>query len=368
MHILPFQALYPNLQFSDKMSDLFDTAKERFTDLLQADLFLATPHPAFFIYEILLNERRHRGVLACVEAADYQNGIILKHEATLPAEERKQMLLTLERGAAVKPILIVYQNVGLINQWISRYIRQQPVFLEITFEDEIHRLWQVQQTSEIQELQQLFATKVAQAYIADGHHRMAAMGLIAESADVTLRERYKQVYCAFFAASELNILAFNRVVEVPADFTVQQLERFCTIQPLPAPAVPTAPHELTLCTPQGWFQLRWKPSVLENFATEQVVIDTQVLNEKVWRALFGITDIRHDRRVQYLDAAKGLTALAQKVAEQPNRIGFCLYPVAFQDLQTIVTSGKTLPPKSTWFEPRMKNGLLVKSYRVEGRG
>ena len=364
MHISSFQALYPNLHRLSESPDMLDTTKENFTSLAQLNLFQPATKSSFFLYEIQTPFRTHRGLLACVDVMDYLNSSIKKHEATMPQEEQKQMQLTLERDAAVKPILLIYPNAARIDDWMAHYIQQNPHFLELPFleDTQIHRLWQVQEAAAIEALHHLFLEEVPHAYIADGHHRMAAMGLLAQSENVDWQQRFRSVYVALFPASELDILEFNRVVEVPTDFHRQQLESLFEIKPLSAAAKPRQLHEMTLCTPQGWFQLHWKSAVLRAFAHEPAVLDTVLLNEKILKEMIGINDVRHDRRVEYVDAQAGLEAIQHKVLGNPHRIGFCLYPVTFNDLLTLVEAGKTLPPKSTWFAPRMKNGLIVKPY------
>ncbi|MFN7117856.1 MAG: DUF1015 family protein [Saprospiraceae bacterium] len=364
MHIFPFQALYPDPQRFTQVPDLFDVTRERYNNFVQAGLFLRTDQPGFFLYRIQTKSRHYLGLLACTDIADYLCGDIKKHESTMPDEERKQMLLTIERNAAVKPVLLVYPDAPQIDTWIARYVAQHEHFLEVYFpgDEQRHQLWWIQEVGAIQQLQALFAQNVPHAYIADGHHRMAAFGLLAQTADEATRQQYQHVYCAFFPSVELDILEFNRVVEIPAGFDLQQLAPFFTIQPLAQAAKPTRLHEMTLCTPQGWYQLQWKAEVLQLYDNESVVLDTMLLNEKIIQPLLGIEDIRHDRRVEYIDAPKGLEIIEKKIKENHNKIGFCLYPVDFNDLMKIVEANQTLPPKSTWFEPRMKNGLLVKPY------
>lgn len=362
MHISPFHALYPDpLRLSE---DLFSIAKEHFESLREAGYFLNTDLPGFFLYRIQTKQRHYLGLLACTDIVDYLKGDIKKHESTMPDEEHKQLLLTLERQAAVKPVLLIYPDAPAIDAWMADYIAQHTHFLEVNFPDEpqFHQLWAVQELEAIQVLQALFEKNVPHAYIADGHHRMAAMGLLAQSSSEQLRSQHRQVYCAFFPSVELDILEFHRVVETPEDFDLQQLESIFHIQPLSAPGKPTQAHEMTLCTAQGWYRLKWKAQILQTFKNEPVVLDTMLLNEKVLQPIMGIEDIRHDRRVEYVEAPKGLDFIEKKVSENPNKIGFCLYPVSFEDLMTLVEADKTLPPKSTWFEPRMKNGLLIKPY------
>jgi len=365
MHLTPFIGFYPNLNQLAAEPALFDLVRERYQNLQQTGFFLENKTKAIYLYEIQTVTRTYRGLLGCVDVEAYLNGAIKKHENTLLQEEHKQMKLTLERQAAVKPVLLAYPAVPQIDRWVAEYIMQHPVFLEMTFtkDQQIHRLWAVQKNADIQELQTLFATQVPHAYIADGHHRMCAMALIAKTIeDKSIKAAYQNVYCAFFPSSELEILAFNRIVEIPEHVDLTALQPFFEIKPLAEPTLPIQKHKLTLRTATGWFLLQWKEAVLQEFTNETVVLDTQLWNEKVLRNLLGIEDVRHDKRVTYVEAPKSLAVMQAKISEYSNRWGFCLHPIAFQDLVDLVENGGTLPPKSTWFEPRMKNGLLVKHY------
>ncbi|MBK7869312.1 MAG: DUF1015 domain-containing protein [Saprospiraceae bacterium] len=369
MHIQPFQALYPDQQMVASEIAFFDTTKENYSHFLQHNFFYKMNSPAIFLYQIQSLRRIYTGVLASTDLKDYTQGNIKKHEHTIRTEEEKQMRLTLERRAAVKPVLLTYAENELIDQWIEQYISTHSTFLEINFseEEQIHRIWAVQEQTEILQIQQLFRDQVAHAYIADGHHRMSAMELICETNEnEALRQAYSEVYCAFFPSGQLDILEFNRVVQLPENLSIENLlqsfESLFIIEPLTASTKPSQLHEMTLCTSQGWYRLCWKHSILLEYTDMPVVLDTMLLNEQVIDKLLHISDVRYDQRIEYVDAAKGLNAIQQKIIKNPNLIGFCLYPVQFNDLKNLVEAGGTMPPKSTWFEPRMKNGLIVKIY------
>ncbi|MDX1942609.1 MAG: DUF1015 family protein [Saprospiraceae bacterium] len=369
MHIQPFQALYPDPQLVVSEIAFFDTTRENYSHFLQHGFFCKMNSPAIFLYQIQSPRRIYTGVLASTDLKDYVQGNIKKHENTIRSEEEKQMRLVLERKAAVKPVLLTYAENDLIDQWIEQYILAHPIFLEIDFaeEQQVHRIWAVQDQREISQIQELFTDQVAHAYIADGHHRMSAMELICETNEnEALRQAYSQVYSAFFPSGQLDILEFNRVVQLPENLNVKELlesfESLFIIEPLTAPTKPSQLHEMTFCTSQGWYRLCWKHSILLEYADMPAILDTMLLNEQILDKLMYINNVRHDHRIEYIDAAKGLDAIQQKITENPNLIGFCLYPVQFDDLKNLVEAGGTMPPKSTWFEPRMKNGLIVKIY------
>ncbi|HMO40347.1 MAG TPA: DUF1015 family protein [Saprospiraceae bacterium] len=368
MQILPFQALYPNPQLTAAEPAFFDRVKEDYLYFLQKEYFQQHAPPAFFIYQIRQPGRLYTGLLACTDIEAYRRGTIQKHEHTIRTEESKQMRFTLERQSIVKPVLLTYPENDRIDEWINRYTALHPVFsvTEFPAEEQTHRLWAVDAPEHIMTLQAIFEQQVPQAYIADGHHRMAAMAMIAETTNSEhIRETYRPVFCAFFPSGQLDILEFNRVVllppELPLPHFIDQLQALCDIKPLSVPQKPTQKHDMTLCTPEGWYHLRWRNNCLQD-TTAAALLDTALLNHWVLTPLLGIEDVRNDRRITYIEGPQGLDAVRHKVHEMPHSVGFCLYPVAFEELAELVASEGVMPPKSTWFEPRMKNGLIVKSY------
>ncbi len=362
MYIHPFLSFYPKLSQIKEKASFFDATKEHFTAFWEQGFFEAAQQPAIFLYQIEVATRVYTGVLACVDIAEYLSGNIKKHENTIQSEQDKQMRLTLERRAAVKPVLLTYAEQDKIDDWIGAFIAEHLVFLTVDFpgEKQIHRLWAVQEKQAVEALQTLFADLVEHAYIADGHHRMEAMaGICQTNGDPAFR----QIYCAFFPSQQLDILEFNRIVII-SDLALflQKLSTLFDISFLKRGSKPSQKHEMTLCTAQGWYRLRWKFPLLQALGQRGVLLDTVLLNEEVLHPLLGINNYRSDLRVSYLDSQKGLGGIEKVVQESPNSVGFCMYPIVFEDLAKTVEAGRILPPKSTWFEPRMKNGLIVKCY------
>ena len=362
MYIQPFLSFYPKLSQIGHLASFFDAAKERFVGFWEQGLFESIQQPTVFLYQIEVPERLYTGVLACVDIAEYLSGNIKKHENTIQTEQDKQMHLTLERRAAVKPILLTYAEQDKIDHWIGDFMTEHPVFLALDFphEEQTHRLWAVQEKQAVAALQKLFADLVEHAYIADGHHRMEAMARICQTSS---DPAFRQIYCAFFPSRQLDILEFNRIVRLPdLALFLQKLSGLFDISILDSASKPSQKHEMTLCTTQGWYRLRWKSAVLSAFWQDEILLDTVLLNEKVLHPLLGIEDPRSDPRISYLDSQKGLSGVENAVRENPNSVVFCMYPIVFEDLAQAIEAGKILPPKSTWFEPRMKNGLIVKRY------
>lgn len=367
MHIRPFQALHPNLDSIPANEAFFESVKERYSALAKKGLYDQKTETALFIYQIRHALRTYTGIVACVDVEDFLQGHIRKHEHTIRAKEELQLQLFFENQAQVKPVLLTYAGIPDINSWIIAQTTQTPPFLSVDFEEskQVHEFWQISDSQRIRQVQQLFEQQVSDTYIADGHHRTSSMALLYERGEPATRpESHTTILCALFPSTDLDILDFNRVVEITHLSEQEFLEQLATvfdIKPLPKAAKPQQKHELTLFYKQQWFRLRWKQAVLDEYAHERVVLDVSLLNAKVMQAILGIEDVRKDERVTYVEGPRGIAGMEKAVAEGSNRAGFYLYPIQFDDLTMLVDAGGVLPPKSTWFEPRMKNGLLVKA-------
>lgn len=369
MHIKPFQAVYPNLDFITSPDSFFNSVREEYLEYYHSGFFTKTAQEALFIYRIKDPVRQYTGLIACADIRDYLAGNIKQHEHTLAAKEQQQMQLMLRRRAAVKPVLLAYKQVEAINQWIERYILRRDPFFEIRSEEngEYHFLWEVRDGQSIRALQDLFEQHVPCAYIADGHHRTSTTSLMYSKAlDGKHQGDYHLLLCALFPSSDIDILDFNRVVfglnghSAPA--FMAHIARYFEIGLLDGPRKPAEKHEITMLLNREWYSLRWKEHVLLEYHDEEVVLDAMLLDEKVLARILGVEDVRTDHRILYLEGPKGLEGIQNAVAKGEEAVAFCLYPVKLEELMKVADAGKVMPPKSTWVEPRIKNGLIVQEY------
>ena len=327
------------------------------------------PHAAFYIYQIETRQhRRHIGLVALDAVEDFLAGQVKMHEKTLREKEEQQIELFLRWNAILKPVLLTHPPVAVLDAWLNAFTHRHKPLLSARFakDGQVHRVWAVIDPAEIGHLQALFAKHIPSAYIADGHHRTTTVAL--------LHDRYQDqrevfdfdhLFCAFFSTDQLDILDYNRVVEAPADLSplhlLAQLSTLFDLEQLSDAEKPRHKHEITLLLRKEWFRLRWRKEILAAQPADAVVLDASLLNELVLRDLLGITDVRTDSRITYIEGSKGIKGV-QKVAKNgANRLGFILYPVSFADLQQLTDAGESMPPKSTYFEPRMRSGVLIKS-------
>lgn len=368
MIIKPFQAVYPNFNFIASPDSFCSDAKNAYREFFENRFFETAPQEALYIYEIEHADGRHLGIVGLNALSDFFEGRIKKHEKTLSEKEQQQMQVFMKWRAILKPVLLTYTPVAEIHQLMLDYILANKPLYETHFEsdNQTHRVWAVTDGLAIRKIQMAFQEKISCTYIADGHHRTSTIALLHERMRDSpgLQFDLDHLFCAYFATDQLNILDYNRVVEGMIDVSpirfMVQLSNLFDIEPLDVPEKPRTKHELSMYLYKEWYRLRWKDSVLARYNPEQTLLDATLLNEWVLADIFGITNVRTDTRIHYVEGKKGLEGVRRMVNEESSRVGFVLYPVSFEDMMALADAGESLPPKSTYFEPRMKSGLLVK--------
>ncbi len=371
MRIQPFQAVYPDLDYITSADSFFNSAREEYLEYYKSGFFTKTAGEALFIYRIKGASRQYTGLVGCADIRDYLEGKIKQHEHTLAAKEQQQMQLMLRRRAAIKPVLLAYDRVEAISNWFEAYIAHRDTFFEVKSEEsgEYHLLWEVRDGRAIRELQDLFEQHVPCSYIADGHHRTSTTSIMYRK---SLNGRHKGDYhlllCALFPSSDIDILDFNRVVYglngLSYSAFMAHISRHFEISFLDSPRKPSRKHELTMLANREWYSLRWKEQALAEYQNEVAVLDAMMLDEKILRNVLGIGEIRENQRLLYVEGPRGLEGIQQAVSKGEESVAFCLFPVQLEELMKVADSGKVMPPKSTWIEPRMKNGLIVQEYSL----
>ncbi|MDG1297781.1 MAG: DUF1015 family protein [Saprospiraceae bacterium] len=363
MHIKPFKALTPELDLIKSVDTFFSTVKMEFPKYNEAGFFKTEAKEAFYIYKISEGNHSYTGILNSSSVEDYKNGLIKKHEKTISVKEQQQLSLLLHRKAIVKPVLLTYPKVDSIDQFTKNITSEREPIFSIHFDrdKQQHEIWLVDNVEEIQTLEQLFLEHVHCAYIADGHHRTSTSALLhAKNKDI---DKYKYFLTAYFPNNELEILAYNRVVEALSSITptrfLAKLSNFCKISPVSVPEAPKNSREMLMYINYEWYSLKWKDNILKKAPDN--VLDVKLFNKYILTKIIGINDVKNDSRIRYVEGKTGLEGIADKANKAPDRIGFCLYPVDMKDFIRISDNKETLPPKSTWFEPRMKNGVIVQT-------
>ena len=368
MQLTPFRATFPRLDKIDAPEAFFGAVKQDYRIFHDQGHFYKAERPALYIYRIERPERAYTGLVAGVDVKDYLDDRIRKHEYTLEPKEEKQMLLLRKRRAAVKPILLAYASVDTINEWLQLFTQRNAPVLDIPFGyAEHHKVWSIASSVLIEELQQLFRVHVPVTYVADGHHRTSiGVRMYQRMVEGEVQGDFNALFAAFFPDRDIEIRDFNRVVtnlngNTPAAF-IAKLSQVFEVEPLLEPARPRRKFELTMCLCEEWYRLRWKERVMLEYADETVILDAMLLDHKVMSKILGIEDVRNDDRVKYIEGPKGVDGLLKQARKSEDSVAFCLYPVQMEEVMAVADLGQVLPPKSTWFEPRMKNGVLVREY------
>lgn len=368
MTIYPFTAIYPNLELIASPDVFFETVKFEYPQYFQSGFFQTDDGDAFFVYEIETHERTFHALIACSDIQDYLDGKILRHENTLVAKEQQMMNLLLQRNTMIKPVVLAYTGVDEVNKLISSATKATP-FLTIPFEEsgERHNIYKITDPEMQQKLIEHFRKVVPKAYIADGHHRCSTAAKLYK----TVSEKhspldFSKLLCAFFPFDQLVIHDYNRVVEILHEISptvfVARLSGLCMIKQLDTPRKPKMKHEIILYIEGEWYRLRWRKSVLRRYANRKVVLDGEILNREILEPILGIRDVTSDQRLRYVEGIAGIDGIIEKTHRTAFRIAFLIYPVSANELMRVADAGETLPPKSTWFEPRVKNGLVSKAF------
>ncbi len=368
MKIFPFQAWYPDFDLIASADSFFGSVREEYVAYKKAGFFNQSAEPALFFYQIKSESRTYTGLMCCTDISEFEKGNILKHEKTLAAKEQKMIQLLVQRKALVKPVLLVYEKVKAINKLILHHIQNNPPLYSTYFDQDKqeHVLWKITDQAILSKIQRLFDKKVKSTYIADGHHRTTTLALLNERLKHKPNKgNYKQLMVVLFGSDQLDLLEYNRVVEglnetSPTIF-MAKLSNLFNVEILNRPEKPRQKHQITLFINREWYRLTWKSKVLKEFKAKKIILDVHLLNEKVLKGILNIKDVRFDQRIDYVSGTKGLRGLEKATISNKNRIGFYLYPVKVEELMTLADMYQLLPPKSTYFEPRIKNGLLVKS-------
>ncbi|MEO1259160.1 MAG: DUF1015 family protein [Bacteroidota bacterium] len=371
MQIRPFQAAYPDMRRISSADHFFSTIKEKFGEYWQEGFYHQLPGEGVFVCTVDRPANTHTGLVVCVDIREYLEGNIRRHEKTLPKKEIGRLDQLRDWAAQVKPVTLTYRPVKEIDQLLQQCKAGREPLLEVYFaeKNETHRFWNIHDQAIMDRLQRLFARHVPTAYISDGHHRTAS--------NATMFERlgkndpvnpFQWLPCVLFSTDEVDIYDFNRIVEGLGDFTpssfLEKLTDYFEVSELDEPRKPRQKHELTLFLSEKCYSLKWYPHIVQIAGNQIVALDVDLLNDHVLNGLLGIADVRNTDRLKYFQQLKNIPNLTTKTLAGEERFAFCMYPVTIEDFLKISDTDGSLPPKSTWFEPRVRSGLLVRRFEL----
>lgn len=366
MRITTFKALYPDLNFITESESFFEGVKQAYLELKESNFFRSKQDESLYICEIKCEDRTYTGLIAAVDIRDYIEGKIKKHELTLSAKEQVHVNMVLKNKAFLKPVLLTYPYVKDIHDILLKYVNNHQPFLKLEKDvhGQEHIFWQIKEVDVIEKLKSLFIEEVPITYIADGHHRTSTTSLLYNRlAGKQEQDDFSRLLVGFFPSNELRIDEFNRVVEALNEIStttfMAKISSVCNIEPLEYGRKPLEKNEITMFINKEWYSLKWRPKVLQKYASEAVIIDATLLNIEIIENIVGIKNIRNDQRVTYIEGPSGIETIKNMVVRSEHCVGFCLYPIQLDELMKISDVGEALPPKSTWFQPRLRNGLII---------
>ncbi len=343
--------------------EVYNKAKENLKAYISRDVLFKENKECYYIYQLLMGEHLQTGLVALSSIEDYEKNIIRKHEHTRPEKEQDRIQHILATGAQTGNVFLAYRDVPELTQLIEDWkAHRSPVYC-FTAEDGIeHSIWAINDTDTIAGITGLFGTEVPATYIADGHHRAASAAKVRQS----LPEEGDYVTGYFlttlFPAGQLRIMDYNRVVKdlngLTADEFLKKLQTDFEIEKSPGSGwKPQQIHQFGLYTAGQWYILTAKPHTYSDNPIE--VLDVSILQTHVLDKILHIMDPRTDTRVDFVGGIRGIEGLQQRVDSGEMQVAFSLYPVSIGQLFDIADSGEVMPPKSTWFEPKLRDGLLT---------
>lgn len=316
--------------------------------------------PCYYIYRLIMNGREQTGLVAVSSVEDYFGDKIKKHEFTRPEKEKDRIDHMQTIRAQTGNVFLAYRDVmevnALINGWKAT---RQPVY-DFKAEDGIqHTIWVIDRDDVIGSITELFRTKVPATYIADGHHRAASAAKVSKALPASNAAKY--FLTTIFPASQLAILDYNRVVKdlndmSPEEFLASLQDDFY-LSLSPEPVKPAQAHEFGMYLKGQWYILSSRKGTWTDDPIG--ILDVTILSNNVLDKLLGIKDQRTDKRIDFVGGIRGLSELEKRVNSGEMKVAFSLPPVTIEQLFAIADSGKVMPPKSTWFEPKLRDGLLT---------
>ena len=340
--------------------EVYNKAKDNLQVFQQEGSLFLENKPCYYIYTLVMNGRSQTG-LVCVSAVDdYFNNVIKKHEFTRPEKEKDRIDHITTTRAQTGKVFLAYNNVAemdtLVNDW---KISHEPEYNFIADDGIEHSVWVVNEDAAIDAITRLFAEKVPATYIADGHHRAASAAKV--SKELPDSENAKYFLTVIFPAGELAILDYNRLVKdlnghSEKDFLTALQKDFDVHESVEA-VKPSQLHEFGMYLGGKWYNIQSKNGT---YTTDPIgVLDVSILANNILDPLLGIKDQRTDKRIDFVGGIRGLDELVKRVDSGEMKVAFSLYPVTIQQLFDIADSGNVMPPKSTWFEPKLRDGLLT---------
>ena len=370
-----YHIIKPEINFSEGTSEydprVYESGAEQFRKFQEEGWLVSDEADCYYLYAQTMNGKTQYGWVVCASVADYMQGVIKKHELTRADKEEDRMKHVRATSAHIEPVFLAYHPRPVLLELRQKYAAQPPVYDFVAPIDGFrHQLWVVSDKEDQELITKEFAQMEA-LYIADGHHRSAAAALVgAEKAqqtpDATGQEEFNYYIAVCFPADELTILDYNRVVKDLNGMTAEEFlkalaKNFDVEAKGHEPYRPQQPHEFSLYLSGQWYSLKAHEGTFD--PSDPIgVLDVDISSRMILDELLGIKDLRKDKRIDFVGGLRGLEELQRRVDSGEMQMALALYTVSMQQIMDIADSGNIMPPKATWFEPKLRSGLIIHKF------
>ena len=341
---------------------VYDKAKELINTWIEEGRLVKQDKPMFYIYQEIMNGRPQTGIVGCASVADYENNIIKKHENTLAAKEADRIRHIDTTNMQTGPIFLAFRSNKEIDAFLAQKTSEKPYYDFVSEDGITHKVWLVDDDAEIESVEGYFAAMNA-IYIADGHHRCASACKVSAKRHIEGKVQESDFFMSvLFPENQLKIMDYNRVVKDLNGYDtatfLEELETYCHIGGSDIPVKPAKKGQVGMYLDGQWFSLEFKTEYLSDDPVEG--LDVSILQKYVLDGMLDIKDPKNDKRIDFVGGIRGLEELERRV-NSDCRVAFAMYPTDINELFDVADASRLMPPKSTWFEPKLRSGLFLHS-------
>lgn len=344
--------------------EVYEKAKELLTQAMEDGTYLTDQDRAYYIYELTMDGRTQTGIVACASIDDYQNNVIKKHENTRADKELDRITHVDTCSAQTGPIFLAYRSNQIINGEVNRAREQDSIYNFVSPDGIRHQVWKISDAKAVKRIERAFDT-IDSIYIADGHHRAASavkVGLKrrAEHPGYTGKEEFNYFLSVLFPDEQLMILPYNRVLKdlngLSEEEFKTELEKRFLVNKAKEAVMPENKAEFGMYLAGQWYTLKARPEILSEDPVDG--LDVAILQNNLLEPVFGIHDPKTDKRIDFVGGIRGLKELERR-CNSDCKIAFSMYPTSIGELFAVADANRLMPPKSTWFEPKLRSGIFI---------
>ena len=342
--------------------EVYEKAKDNLQAFIKREILFRENKECFYIYRLTLNNHSQTGLIAVSSIDDYENNIIKKHELTRPDKELDRINHIKTTGAQTGNVFMAYRNNAALDNLVEKWTATKTAVYNFVADDNVsHTLWIVNDDKIIKQIINIFSTEISSTYIADGHHRAASAAKVRQQLTDKKNDAADYFLTTLFPANQLQIIDYNRIIKtmhgLSAESFIEELKNDFNIEEKSSAYRPEALHTFGLYLEKKWYKLTAKPHTFLN--NELGVLDISILQNNILSKHLEIYDQRTDKNIDFVGGIRGLQELENRVNSGEFVMAFSLFPVSIQQLFAIADSNNVMPPKSTWFEPKLRDGLVT---------